>query len=142
MNVSHSGVVHVGSLFGAGGDRVVFITWRKRSGGVTLDGESGWQKWGWWEGPLGLLACRRSLWHLREYSVAHLLREPKQSSLLPGPVCAGPKSLCHVGGGGHRLNYVSQRKGSRKTTGRGLLDWSGLWKHQPDHEVAFSIKPC
>ena len=59
-------VAHVGFLFGVGGDRVVSVTWRRPSGGVTLDGESGWQKWGFWEGLLGCRACRRSLCHLRE----------------------------------------------------------------------------
>lgn len=43
--VGRSGA-HVGSLLGAGGaertgDRVVSVTWRKPSGEVTVDGESG-----------------------------------------------------------------------------------------------------
>lgn len=56
-----------------------------------MDGESGEQKRGWWEGLLGLLACSRSLWHLRECLMAHLLGEPKQPRLLPGQLCAGPE---------------------------------------------------
>lgn len=52
LALSRSGV-HVGSLHGVGGaedrgDRVVSVTWRKPSGEVTLDGESGWQEQVWW----------------------------------------------------------------------------------------------
>lgn len=106
------------------------MTWRKPSGAVTLDGVSGWQKRGWWKELLGLLACRRSLCHLREYSVAHLLAEPKQSRLLPGPVCARPKTLRHVGGGGTGLTmYLRENAVGKPQAG---VHWTGVGFSNPN----------
>lgn len=68
-------------------------------------------------GLVGLLACRRSLCHLRECSVAHLLGEPKQSRLLPGPVCAGPKTLRHVGEGTGLTMYLGENAVGKPQTG-------------------------